>query len=82
MEIDYSLIICTYNPDERLLERCLHAVHQLNLENISSEVIIVDNNSTIPVSGLPCILQYLKNKQHEHPACCPARSWACPGRGH
>ncbi|PSL48331.1 glycosyl transferase family 2 [Chitinophaga niastensis] len=58
-ELDYSIIICTYNPDERLLKRCLEAVLQLDRSGISAEVILVDNNSTIPVSSLPLVQHYL-----------------------
>jgi len=54
-EIDYSIIICTYNPDERLLKRCLHAVQQLDRRSISTEVILVDNNSAAPVANLPFV---------------------------
>lgn len=50
--IDYSIVICTYNPDERILERCLAAVSRLNRQGITTETILVDNNSKIPVSSL------------------------------
>lgn len=57
-EIDYTMVVCTYNPDERLLTRCLHAVHVLDRNGISTEVILVDNNSRIPVSSLPVVKEY------------------------
>ncbi|MDF2190587.1 glycosyltransferase [Paraflavitalea sp. CAU 1676] len=53
--MDYTLVICTYNPDERLLQRCLQAVQQLDTQNISTEVIIVDNNSERPVAALEAV---------------------------
>ncbi len=56
--VDYSIVICTYNPDERLLKRCLHAVHQLDIAGITIEVIIVDNNSSLPVSDMPYVKAY------------------------
>lgn len=63
-KIDYSIVICTFNPDERILQRCLNAVHNLYLENISIEVILVDNNSMIPISSLNCVREYAdKNKE-------------------
>lgn len=46
--VDYSIIICTYNPDFRLLERCLNAVALLDRSDLVIEVIVVDNNSTVP----------------------------------
>ncbi|HEU4553857.1 MAG TPA: glycosyltransferase [Chitinophaga sp.] len=59
-DIDYSIVICTYNPDERLLQRCLRAVAQLNRHNISTEVLLVDNNSTVPVASLPFVQAHLR----------------------
>ena len=47
--IDYSIVICTYNPDIRLLERCLKGVDSLDRTGLTTEVILVDNNSTSPI---------------------------------
>ena len=57
--VDYSIVICTYNPDERLLKRCLNAVHNLDTTGISTEVILVDNNSQVPVETLSYVRDYL-----------------------
>ena len=57
--IDYSLVITTCNPDERLLKRCLNAVYNLNTKNITTEVILVDNNSATPLSSLPYVKEFL-----------------------
>jgi len=59
-EIDYSIVICTYNPDERILKRCLDAVQKLDINNLSIEVILVDNNSKTPVKDLPFIKPYIE----------------------
>lgn len=59
-EIDYSIVICTYNPDERVLKRCLDAVQKFDLNNLSTEVILVDNNSKIPAKDLPYIKKYIE----------------------
>lgn len=59
-DIDYSLVICTYNPDERILTRCLRAVQQLNREQLRTEVILVDNNSSVPLAGLPYVQTFIK----------------------
>ena len=58
IHIDYSIVICTYNPDERLLKRCLNAVNNLDRNELKTEVILVDNNSSIPVSSLPYVKEY------------------------
>jgi glycosyltransferase involved in cell wall biosynthesis len=43
----FSVIICTYNPDKRILLRTLRSVAELTLApSFSAEVLIVDNNSS------------------------------------
>ncbi len=58
--IDYSLVISVCNPDERLLKRCLNAVHNLDTSGITTEVILVDNNSGSPISDLPYVKEFLR----------------------
>jgi glycosyltransferase involved in cell wall biosynthesis len=47
--LDYSIVICAYNPDIRILTRCLQAVSNLDREELRTEVILVDNNSDTPL---------------------------------
>ena len=58
-DIDYSIVICTYNPDERLLKRCLNSVYNLDIDGIKTEVILVDNNSLIPLDSLSYVREYV-----------------------
>ncbi|MBI4947157.1 MAG: glycosyltransferase family 2 protein [Bacteroidetes bacterium] len=44
---DFSIIIRTYNPEIRIIKRCLQAVQKLDLTGINCEVIIIENNNTI-----------------------------------
>lgn len=60
-EMEYSIIICTYNPDERLLKRCLNAVRALSGGSPTFEVILVDNNSTHPIEDLPYVKDFLNS---------------------
>ncbi|MBX3254663.1 MAG: glycosyltransferase [Chitinophagaceae bacterium] len=60
MAIDYSIVVCTYNPEEGILKRCLESIYRLDLTGISTEVIIVDNNSSFPVAELPYVKEYLR----------------------
>lgn len=55
--IDYSIIICTYNTDERILKRCLEAVAVLDREGLETEVILADNNSVTPAESLGFVRQ-------------------------
>ena len=50
--MDYSIIICTYNTDYRILNRCLKAVRNLDREGLETEVILADNNSEVPVEKI------------------------------
>ena len=58
-DIDYSIVICTYNPDERLLKRCLNAVYNLDTDGITTEVILVDNSSSMPLESLSYVREFL-----------------------
>jgi len=55
--IDYSIIICTYNTDERILKRCLESVAALDREGLGTEVILADNNSITPAESLGFVRQ-------------------------
>lgn len=57
--IAFTIVICTWNPDERLLRRCLDAVAQLDVRDIPVEVILVDNNSHRPLHELAFVKSYL-----------------------
>lgn len=58
MIVDYSLMILTYNPDERILGRCLQAVYNLDKTDLNIEIILVDNNSKEPVQDSAIVKKY------------------------
>ncbi|MFN0291790.1 glycosyltransferase family A protein [Pedobacter helvus] len=60
MQLDYSIIICTYNPDEEVFTRCLNAVEQLDKRDLKVEVLLMDNNSTNSVGSLKCVESLLE----------------------
>ena len=62
MQLDYSIVICTYNPDEDLFTRCLKAVERLDKESLKIEILLMDNNSTKPIDALGCVKSLLKNE--------------------
>ncbi|TDQ09363.1 glycosyltransferase [Pedobacter metabolipauper] len=62
--VDYSIIICTYNPDRRLLERCLNAVSLLDTAGLVMEVILVDNNSSSALYTLDYVQFFLNAVPH------------------
>jgi len=56
--IDYSLVICAYNPDYGIFRRCLEAVALLDRTGITTETIVVDNNSQPPLDRSGLIAEY------------------------
>src|SRR5689334_16343532 len=44
-----SVILCTYNPDEILLESAFRSIRDQEIRKSHYEVIIVDNNSDVPL---------------------------------
>lgn len=56
---DISIVICTYNPDLVILKRCLDAVSALDGEGLSTECILVDNNSNPAISGYGLVKEFL-----------------------
>lgn len=62
-DLDYSIVICAFNPDERILKRCLTAVMMLDKSGLRTEVILADNKSRIHLKEIP----YIKNYQLQIP---------------
>lgn len=57
--VDFSIVICAYNPDLRVLRACLQSVYELDRHGLQTEVILVDNNSSRPVSQVDFVNEYL-----------------------
>lgn len=60
MNFQYSIVVCTYNPDENILKKCLDSIQQLELTDIATEVIIVDNNSHLPLVDRTYVQEFCK----------------------
>lgn len=50
--LELSLIICTHNPKIEYLKRTLEAIEKQSLPRDTWELLLVDNNSSIPVNEL------------------------------
>jgi glycosyltransferase involved in cell wall biosynthesis len=57
--MDIAIIICTYNPEERIFRRCLDAVKSLRKDDLNVEVILVDNNSSNALESLDYVAGFL-----------------------
>jgi glycosyltransferase involved in cell wall biosynthesis len=53
--MNVSVIVCTYNPEYEVLNRCISALINQDVEGLSSEIIVVDNNSTLDIAELDFI---------------------------
>jgi len=58
--MDYSIIICTYNVDPRILLRCFRSVALLLTDGLQTEVIVADNNSHTPPDSVAGCSEYLR----------------------
>ncbi|MBL7698724.1 MAG: glycosyltransferase family 2 protein [Chitinophagaceae bacterium] len=56
-----SVIICTFNPIDEVFKRCLDSVRVASSGYNPAEIIIVDNNSTDPVSARNYVAGFLDN---------------------
>ncbi|SEK35842.1 glycosyltransferase [Parapedobacter koreensis] len=61
-EVYFTIVICSYNPDDRLLQRCLNAVSRLAHHGFGSEVLLVDNNSNPPLANRLFVQDFLNTK--------------------
>lgn len=59
--MNLSVIVCTYNPKDTVLNTCLEHIKVAAAHCQEIEVIIVDNNSDIPVSSREYMANYLND---------------------
>lgn len=52
-----SVVICTYNPNESILTRTLDSILTQDLNQDEWELLLVDNNSSIPVCSLESVVK-------------------------
>lgn len=77
--MNFSIIVCTYNPEPAVFSRSLRAVISLKVpEGKNLEIIIVDNNSTPEIDGL--VENILKETRGGHP--CKIVKESMPGLLH
>jgi glycosyltransferase involved in cell wall biosynthesis len=60
MKPDISIVTSTFNPEERVLGRCLHAISRLKRDGLVFEYFLVDNNSDNPIEEHPYVQEFLK----------------------
>lgn len=59
----FSVVVCTYNPDNRIFSRLIHALDQLQVPvDVPVEFIVVDNNSLQPVDEKDFVKNFLQAK--------------------
>lgn len=51
MKLELSIVICTVNPDLKILNEVLNSINSQSLAKTSWELIIVDNNSSTPIES-------------------------------
>lgn len=64
MSLSISVIICTYNPKERIFKRCLDAITVAAQSFQPMEILIIDNNSSPELSSATYIQDFLKSNSN------------------
>lgn len=60
VKIGFSILVCAYNPDEKIFRRTLKSIESLIIPaNIPVECTIVDNNSPTPIEDIPYVREFL-----------------------
>lgn len=60
----FSLIICSFNPEERILGQTLQSCFDLAFDKTNFEIILVDNNSSAPLQNEIYIKSHLAQHQN------------------
>jgi glycosyltransferase involved in cell wall biosynthesis len=55
-----SIVVCTYNPSDVVFNRLVSALINLDKSNLEYEVILIDNNSIVPLTSR----KYIRNLLH------------------
>jgi glycosyltransferase involved in cell wall biosynthesis len=58
----FSIIVCTHNPNEFIFKKLLDAIEELDIHLIKHEIIIVDNNSRIPIRDRHFVIDFVNRK--------------------
>jgi len=62
LALGFSLLVCTYNPDEQAFRRTLKSIESLVIPvDTPVECIIVDNNSPVPVIQLDYVQEFVRD---------------------
>ncbi len=56
--ISFSIIICTHNPDETVLNRLFLSIVSQEIGEYQAEIILVDNNSDKPVNAMSIFKEF------------------------
>ncbi len=65
MEVSYSIIICSYNPDILIYDKLIKSLDQLSIpRDTYVEFIIVDNNSGKPLSEMQATKTFLQSRKN------------------
>jgi glycosyltransferase involved in cell wall biosynthesis len=60
----FSIIICTHNPNEFVFKKLLNAIEELDIHLIKHEIIIVDNNSRMPIHDRQFVIGFVNRKSN------------------
>ena len=76
--MNLSVIICTYNPDETIFNKCLEAISVASVLKKPYEIIIIDNNSTNLFSKKTFVQEFIY--KHSAKLICETKAGLTPAR--
>lgn len=62
--LSFSVIICTYNPAPEVFKKCLEAITKASLYTNPEEILIIDNNSSVPLAEEQYVNEFIQ--QHRN----------------
>lgn len=62
--IQFSIIVCTYNPNKNNLMRLLNALSKFSDNEIYFEILLVDNKSTYNIGLIDFVQKFVSNKSN------------------
>ena len=59
--VSFSIIVCSYNPDQKIFSRLLNAISEFHSSSPDHEVILIDNNSDISLNSIGFVIDFINS---------------------
>ena len=59
--VSFSILVCCYNPDQKIFSRLLSAISAFHQSSPVHEVILIDNKSDIPLNSMGFVIDFINS---------------------